>query len=102
MPARKLDPFEIARRVACEITPGMVVAVKPDFARGIKESTPASLGAWFLNNDGTLNGIPVTAADAAAITRGGYVGMAVLNAAQVDASGCFAGVLGRGSARQHR
>ena len=96
MPARKLDPFEIVRRVACEITPGMVVAVKPDFARGIKESTPASLGAWFLNNDGTLNGIPVTAADAAAITRGGYVGMAVLNAAQVDASGCFAGVLGAG------
>ena len=96
MPARKLDPFEIARRVVCEITPGMVVAVEPDFARGIKESTPASLGAWFLNNDGTLNGIPVTAADAAAITRGGYVGMAVLNAAQVDASGCFAGVLGAG------
>ena len=96
IPARKLDPLEISRRVAGEITPGMVVAVEPDFAPGIKESTPANLGAWFLNNDGTLNGIPVTAADAAAITRGGYVSMAVLNAAQVDASGCFAGVSGAG------
>ena len=87
----KLTSETIARRAAGFIAPGDVVAVDSGLPSLIPGVTPPELGAWLLNNNGMLNDLPLSLADAAAVTRGGYVNLAVVNAAQVDAAGSFAG-----------
>ncbi len=91
MPPAKLDAHAMARRAAGFISPGDVVAVDSGLPSLIPGVTPPELGAWFLRNNGILNDLPLSLVDAAAVTRGGYVNLAVVNAAQVDAAGCFAG-----------
>ena len=91
MPPAKLDAQAMARRAAGFIEPGDVVAVDSGLPSLIPGVTPPELGAWFLRNNGMLNDLPLSLADAAAVTRGGYVDLAVVNAGQVDAAGSFAG-----------
>ena len=91
MPPAKLDAQAMARRAAGFIAPGDVVAVDSGLPSLIPGATPPELGAWFLRNNGMLNNIPLSLADAAAVTRGGYVNLAVVNADRVDAAGSFAG-----------
>ena len=93
MPPAKLDAEAMARRAAGFIAPGDVTAVDTGLPSLIPGVTPPELGAWFLRNDGMLNNLPLSLADAAAITRGGYVNLAIVNAAQVDAAGSFAGTV---------
>ncbi len=81
----------MARRAAGAISPGNVVAVDSGLPSLVPDVMPPELGAWFLRNNGMLNDLPLSLADAAAVTRGGYVNLAVVNAAQVDAAGSFAG-----------
>ncbi len=89
MPIAESSYIDIARRAAREIAPGAVVAVDDGLPELVAQVTPGSLGAWFLRTDGTLNGIPLNAADAAAVLRGGYVDLAILHPAQVTADGGF-------------
>ena len=91
MPPAKLDAQAMARRAAGFIAPGDVVAVDAGLPSLIPGVTPPELGVWFLRNNGMLNDLPLSLADAAAVTRGGYVNLALINAAQVDAAGSFAG-----------
>ena len=81
----------MARRAAGAVSHGDVVAVDSGLPSVIPDLTPPELGAWFLHNNGMLNDLPLSQADAAAITRGGYVNLAIVNAARVDAAGGFAG-----------
>ena len=81
----------MARRAVGFIAPGDVVAVDAGLPSLIPGVTPSELGAWFLRNNGILNDLPLSLADAAAVIRGGYVDLALVNAAQVDAAGSFAG-----------
>ena len=87
----KLTSETIARRAAGFIAPGDVVAVDSGLPLLIPGVTPPELGAWFLRNNGMLNDLPLSLADVAALTRSGYVNLALVNAAQVDAAGSFAG-----------
>ena len=93
MPPAKLDAQAMARRAAGLISPGDVVAVDAGLPSLAPDLTPPELGAWFLRNNGMLNDLPLSLADAAAVTRGGYVNLAIVNAAQVDAAGSFAGLI---------
>ena len=97
----KLTSETMARRAAGFISPGDVVAVDPGLPSLIPGVTPPELGTWFLRNNGMLNNLPLSLADAAAITRGGYVNLAVVNAAQVDAAGSFAGTVSAGNPDRH-
>ena len=81
----------MVRRAAGFIAPGDVVAVDSGLPSPVTDLTPPELGAWFLRSNGMLNNLPLSLADAAAITRGGYVNLAIVNAARVDAAGGFAG-----------
>ncbi len=92
MPA-KLPHQSIARRAVSAIAPGDVVALDAGLPTLVPHVTPASLGAWFLHNNGMLNNIPLSHADAAALSRSGRVNLAIVNAARVDAAGSFAGLL---------
>jgi 3-oxoacid CoA-transferase A subunit len=87
----RLDPQSIARRAAAEITPGSVVAVSGDWAVAAADLVPEEKGVWFLRAGGTLSDLPINAADAGAILRGGHVDLAILTASQVDSNGSFAG-----------
>ena len=93
MPLSESSAMNVARRAAREITPGAVVALDRGLPELVAQATPASMGVWFLRSDGTLNGMPLSAADAAAIVRGGYVDLAIVHPAQVSADGSFAGRL---------
>ena len=93
MPPAKLDAQAMARRAAGFIAPGDVIAVDSGLPSLVVGLTPPEIGAWFLRNNGMLNDLPLSLADAGAITRGGYVDLAVINAAQVDASGSFSSLL---------
>ncbi len=93
MPPAKLDTQAMARRAAGFIAPGDVVAVDSGLPSLIPGVTPSELGSWFLRNNGMLNDLPLSLADAAAVSRGGYVNLAVANAAQVDAAGSFSGLI---------
>ncbi len=90
MPLTEAAAQTIARRAAREIYPGAVVGVDGGIGDLIERETPASLGAWFLRADGTLNGIPLSVADAAAVLRGGYMDLAFIQPAQVGPDGSFA------------
>ena len=81
----------MAQRVAGLIPPGAVVAVDAGLPALAPGATPPALKAWFLYGSGMLNDTPLAMSDAAAIARGGYVDIAIVNAAQVDAGGSFAG-----------
>ena len=89
----RLDAQAMARRAAAFIPPGAVVAVDDGLPALVAAATPPESGAWFLHNDGTLNDIPLAMSDAAALARGGYIDLAIVAAAQVDASGSFAGAI---------
>ena len=82
----------MARRAAGFIAPGDIVTVDSGLPSPVTDLTPPELGAWFLHNNGMLNDLPLSQADAAAITRGGYVNLAIVNTARVDAAGSFAGL----------
>ena len=89
MPLTESAALDIARRAVREIDPGAVVALDRGLPELVAQVAPESLGAWFLKSDGTLNGLPLNAADAAAIIRGGYVDLAIVQPAQVLADGSF-------------
>ena len=90
-PAR-LDANAMAQRAAGMIAPGAVVALDAGLpAAAVPDATPPERGVWFLRPNGMLNELPLAMSDAAAIARGGYVDIAIVNAAQVDAAGRFAG-----------
>lgn len=89
MPPVKLDPQAIARRAAAEIAPGAVVAVDAGIPSLVPALTQPQLGVWWLRNNGALGELPLNMADAAAATRGGYVDLAIISVAQVDAAGSF-------------
>jgi 3-oxoadipate CoA-transferase alpha subunit len=91
MPLTESSALNIARRAAREITPGAVVALDRGLPELVAQVTPESIGAWFLRTDGTLNGIPLNSADAAAVLRGGHVDLAIVHPAQVIAGGSFVG-----------
>ena len=94
----RLENLDIARRAVREVLPGDVVALDsglPELTPGI---APAELGAWFLQSNGTFGnevgyGLPLSAADAGAVIRGGHVDVAILSVGQVDLAGNAAGRL---------
>lgn len=98
MPPAKLDIQAMAHRAAAAIAGGDVVAVDAGLQSLIRGVVSPELGAWFLQKNGMLNDVPLSQTDAAAVIRGGYVNLAVVNAAQVDADGSFAGRHPPGSA----
>ncbi len=89
MPLPDSSALVVAQRAAREIAPGAVVALDCGLPELVARFAPPSLGAMFLRADGTLNGAPLNAADAAAILRGGYVDLAIIHPAQVTADGSF-------------
>ena len=98
MPPVKLDAHAMAQRAVGLIAPGAVVAVDAGGpAAAVSDAVPPERGVWFLRGNGMLNELPLAMSDAAAIARGGYVDIAIVNAAQVDAAGRFAGVEASGA-----
>lgn len=91
MTLARLDALSVARRAAAEIVPGSVVAVSGAWSVAAADLVPEEKGVWFLRAGGTLSDLPINAADAGALLRAGYVDLSILTAAQVDASGSFAG-----------
>lgn len=91
MTLERLDAQSVARRAAAEIAPGSVVAVSGEWSIAVADLVPEEKGVWFLRAGGTLSDLPINAADAGAVLRGGNVDLSILNAAQVDSNGSFAG-----------
>ena len=91
MTLERLDAQSVARRAAAEIVPGSVVAVSGDWSTPVADIVPEEKGVWFLRAGGTLSDLPINAADAGAALRGGHVDLSILQAAQVDSNGSFAG-----------
>ena len=112
MPGDRLDPRSMALRAAREILPGEVAAVGSGLATTISTVVPPGIGAWLLAESGAVgyrssesgtvvdsDGAPaellpgsvfVGTVEASAILAGGHVGVAFLEAAQVDSQGSFA------------
>lgn len=90
MPRDKLDSHSLARRAAAEIAPGSVVAVAGDFSTTIADLLPTEMGVWLMRAGGTLSDLPINAADAGAVLRGGNVDLSILAAAHADSRGSFA------------
>ncbi len=91
MTLARLDAQSVARRASAEVAPGSVVAVSGDWSTAVADLVPAEKGVWFLRAGGTLSDLPISAADAGAVLRGGNVDLSILQAAQVDSNGSFAG-----------
>ena len=91
MPPVRIDAYAMAQRAAGLIAPGAVVAVDAGLPALVAGAAPPELGAWFLRGDGMLNDLPLAMSDAAALGRGGYVDIAIVDAAQVDGGGNFGG-----------
>ncbi len=89
--AAALSVGEITRRIVREARPGSVVAASGVWADRIRAALPGSLGVWALSDAGLMDGAPLSVADAAAIARGGYIDLAVIEAGQVDRNGSIAG-----------
>ena len=91
MTLARLEVPSVARRAAAEIAPGSVVAVSGDWSMAVADLVPEERGVWFLRAGGMLSDLPINAADAGSALRGGHVDLSILQAAQVDSSGSFAG-----------
>ncbi len=112
MPGDRLDPASMALRAAQEIRPGEAVAVGSGLAAAIPGAVPAGSGAWLLAESGvagyrpsttsvtmvdgsgepsvTLPGsVVVGTVDVSAMLAAGHVGLAIVEASQVDAQGNF-------------
>ena len=89
MPLSENSVQTIARRAASEVFPGAVVAVDRGLPEMVAHAVPAMLGAKFLRPDGTLDGVPLSASDAAAVVRGGYVDLAFIHPGRVMSDGSF-------------
>ena len=115
MPGTPLDSAAMARRAAQELNPGAVVALGPGIPCRLPGELPSVAGLWFLADSGVLgiegpgagadatvlNGAGETVVllpggsfigvvDFAGILRGGHTDLAVLQPAQVSATGDFA------------
>ena len=93
-----LDNLDIVRRALREVLPGDVVALDSGLPELTPATAPAELGAWFLRPNGTFgngngDGLPLSAADAGAVIRGGHVDVAIVSVGQADTSGNAAGRL---------
>ena len=86
----RLNAHSVARRAAAEIVPGSAVAVSGAWSVAAADLVPEEKGVWFLRAGGTLSDLPINAADAGAVIRGGHVDISILTAAQVDSNGSFA------------
>ena len=86
----RLDDQSVARRVAAEIAPDSVVAVAGGLSAAVADLVPEEKGVWLMRAGGMLSDLPINAADAGALLRGGNVDLSILAAAQVDADGSFA------------
>ena len=98
VPPNRLENLDIARRALREVLPGDVVALDSGLPELAPATAPAELGAWFLRPNGTFgngteDGLPLSAADAGAVIRGGHVDLAILSVGQVDLAGNAAGRL---------
>ncbi len=98
VPPNRLENLDIARRALREARPGDVAALDSGLPELIPATAPAELGAWFLRPNSTLgqgigDGLPLSAADAGAVIRGGHVDLAILSVGQVDLAGNAAGRL---------
>ena len=98
VPPNRLENLDIARRALREVLPGDVAALDSGLPELAPALAPAELGAWFLQPNGTLgqgigDGLPLSAADAGAVIRGGHVDLAILSVGQVDLAGNAAGRL---------
>ncbi len=111
MPGAKLDSTQMARRAAQEIRPGEAVAIGPGLPATIPATVPANSGVWFLAESGAIGYAPdgngpavdggsdpaiilpggavAGVGDVAAMLAGGNAGLALVEAAQVSASGDF-------------
>ena len=87
----RLDAQNVARRASAEIAPGSVVAVGGGWSAAVADLVPEERGVWLMRAGGTLSDLPINAADAGAVLRGGNVDLSILTAAQVDSGGSFAG-----------
>jgi 3-oxoacid CoA-transferase subunit A len=112
MPGTPLDPAFLARRATQELNSGAVVALGPGLPCRVPGELPSGAGVWFLADSGVLGfdglgkdstavdgdgetvvslpgGSFTSVVDIAGIIRGGHTDMAVLQPAQVSASGDF-------------
>ena len=91
MPGNRLEDRDIARRALREVAPGDVVGIDSGLAGLLPAVAPPDFGAWFLRDDGMLDDLPLSLADAGAAVRGGYVDLAVISLGRVDAGGDVTG-----------
>lgn len=111
MPGDRLDPHRMARRAAQEIRPGEAAAVGTGLASEISRAVPPGSGAWLLAESGAIGyrtatesfavdasgtaadiapgGVVVGTVDTAAMLAGRHVGVAFVEAAQINARGDF-------------
>ena len=112
MPGARLDSTSMARRAAREIQAGEAVAIGLGLPAHVPAAVPEGSGVWFLSESGIVGyrpdalgafvdgsgdpaaiipgGAVVGVSEVAAMLAGGHVGLAFVEAAQVDAAGSFA------------
>ena len=113
MPGKPLEPADMVRRAAQELTSGAVVALGSGIPCYLAGEMPTTSGVWFLADSGLVGfqgtGTDLSAVDpsgqavallpggsftgvveAAAIIRGGHTDLALLQPSQVNATGDFA------------
>jgi 3-oxoacid CoA-transferase A subunit len=95
MAPSRLDSQSVLLRAANEVAPGNTVAADGPWSSQVEGLLRPELGAWFLRDNGLINDVPLSNADAAAVVRGGYVDVAIVDVAQVDSQGNAAGYRSR-------